>query len=89
VIVICYALSIYKIILFIRILATWFPPPRYGSPLRPILDFIIDITDPVLRPIRSLVKPINAGAMALDLSPIIAFVLLFVIQSAIGCAVLF
>ena len=88
-IVICYALSIYKIILFIRILATWFPPPRYGSPFRPILDFIIDITDPVLRPIRSLVKPINAGAMALDLSPIIAFVLLFVIQSAIGCGVLF
>jgi uncharacterized protein YggT (Ycf19 family) len=43
----------------------------------------------VLRPIRSLVKPINAGAMALDLSPIIAFVLLFVIQSAIGCGVLF
>jgi YggT family protein len=89
VIAICYALSIYRLILFIRILATWFPPPRYGSPLRPVLDFMIDVTDPVLRPIRNLVPPINAGAMALDLSPIIAFVLLSVIQTAIGCGVFF
>jgi len=86
---ICYALSIYKLILFIRIIATWLPPPRYGSPLRPILDFMIDITDPVLRPIRNLIPPVTAGAMALDLAPIIVFVLLFVIQSAIGCGVFF
>ena len=57
--------------------------------MRPVLDFMIDITDPVLRPIRNLVPPINAGAMALDLSPIIAFVLLSVIQTAIGCGVFF
>jgi YggT family protein len=89
VIAICYALAIYKLVLLVRIVAMWLPPPRYGSPLRPVLEFIIDITDPVLRPIRNLVPPINAGAMALDLSPIIVFVLLFVIQSAIGCGVFF
>jgi YggT family protein len=89
VIAICYALSIYRIILFIRILAGWFPPPRYGSPLRPILEFMADITDPVLRPIRNMMPPIRAGAMALDLSPIIVFVLLSVIQTAIGCGVFF
>ncbi|MFL5737218.1 MAG: YggT family protein [Actinomycetota bacterium] len=88
-IAVCYALSIYRFILLIRILATWFPPPRYGSPLRPVLDFMIDITDPVLRPIRNMVPPVNAGAMAVDLSPIIVFVLLTVIQTAIGCGVLF
>jgi YggT family protein len=88
-IAICWALSIYKLILFIRILSAWFPPPRYGSPLRPVLEFMADITDPVLRPIRRLVPPVRAGVMAIDLSPIILFVLLFVLQSAIGCGVFF
>jgi uncharacterized protein YggT (Ycf19 family) len=43
----------------------------------------------VLRPIRRLVPPVRAGVMAIDLSPIILFVLLFVLQSAIGCGVFF
>jgi YggT family protein len=88
-IAICWALSIYRIILFVRILSGWFPPPRYGSPLRPILEFMADITDPVLRPIRNMMPPMRAGAMAIDFSPIIVFVLLTVIQTAIGCGVFF
>jgi YggT family protein len=88
-IAICWALSIYRIILFIRILSAWFPPPRFGSPLRPILEFMADITDPVLRPIRNMMPPVRAGAMAIDFSPIIVFVLLSVLQTAIGCGVFF
>jgi YggT family protein len=88
-IAICWALSIYRIILFIRILSAWFPPPRFGSPFRPILEFMADITDPVLRPIRNMMPPVRAGAMAIDFSPIIVFVLLSVLQTAIGCGVFF
>ena len=88
-IAVCYALSAYRLILFIRIIATWFPPPRYGSPLRLILDFMTDITEPVLRPIRNAVPPVRAGMMALDLSPIIVFVALTVLQIALRCGVFF
>ncbi len=85
----CIALSVYRLILFIRIIATWFPPPRYGSPLRVILDFMTDVTEPVLRPVRGLVPPVRAGMMAIDVSVIIVFVGLTVIQIALRCGVFF
>ena len=56
-----YLLVVYWVILFIRIIASWFPPPREG-PLRTVMRGIYAVTDPVLRPLRSLVPPIRAGA---------------------------
>jgi YggT family protein len=80
----CDALFVYWAILFIRIIASWFPPPREG-PLRTVMRGIFAVTDPVLRPLRSLVPPIRAGMMALDISPIIVFILIGVARRAIGC----
>jgi uncharacterized protein YggT (Ycf19 family) len=37
----------------------------------------------VLRPLRNLIPPIRMGAMALDLSPIVVFVILGVLQRAL------
>jgi YggT family protein len=82
---VCLALSIYWLVLFVRILASWFPPPREG-PLRTVMRGIYGVTDPVLRPLRSLVPPIRAGMMAIDISPIIVFILIGVLRRAIGCA---
>jgi YggT family protein len=81
----CVALSIYWVVLFVRIIASWFPPPREG-PLRSAMRTIYAVTDPVLRPLRSLVPPIRAGMMAIDISPIIVFILIGVLERAIGCA---
>ena len=81
---ICAALSIYWVILFVRIIASWFPPPREG-PLRGLMRGVYAVTDPVLRPLRSLIPPIRAGMMAIDISPIIVFILIGVLQRAIGC----
>jgi YggT family protein len=81
----CLLLSIYWLILIVRILASWFPPPRSG-PLRTILRFCYDVTDPVLRPLRNLIPALRAGAMAIDFSPIILFIVIGVLQRAIGCA---
>jgi YggT family protein len=81
----CAVLSIYWVILFVRIIASWFPPPREG-PLRTIMRGIYAVTDPVLRPLRSLIPPIRAGMMAIDISPIIVFILIGVLERAIGCA---
>jgi YggT family protein len=83
--ILCAALSIYWVILFVRIIASWFPPPREG-PLRSVMQAIYAVTDPVLRPLRSLIPPIRAGMMAIDISPIIVFILIGVLERAIGCA---
>ena len=81
---VCALLWIYWLILFVRILLSWFPPPREG-PLRTLVSGIFAVTDPVLRPLRALIPPIRAGMMAIDVSPIIVFILLGVVERAIGC----
>jgi len=67
-------LQIYVFILIGRLLLSWFPhPPDWA---RPIYTFLYVLTEPVLRVVRPLVPPLRMGAMALDLSPIIIFVVL-------------
>lgn len=80
--VVCILLNIYWFVLFARIILTWFPPPRAGI-ARTIVDLIHDVTEPVLRLVRGLIPPIRMGAMGLDLSPIIIFIVLGVLQSAL------
>jgi YggT family protein len=81
----CLLLTIYWVVLIVRILASWFPPPRSGA-LRTILRFVYDVTDPVLRPLRNLIPALRMGSMAMDFSPIILFIVIGVLQRAIGCA---
>jgi YggT family protein len=76
-------LLIYELILIVRLLSSWFPPPVSG-PLRTAYNLIYDVTEPVLRPVRGLVPPIRMGMMAMDLSPILVFVVIAVIQRALG-----
>ena len=87
--IVCVVLTAYTIILFIRVLVSWaflfgFRPP-YSGPLRTILDLLDDVTEPVLRPLRALIPPIRAGGVGLDLSIIIAFVILAVVRTALNC----
>jgi len=79
---ICDLLIIYNVILFVRVLSSWFPRPMSG-PLRTLWNGLYAVTDPVLRPLRGVLPPVRAGAMALDLSPILAFVIIGVLISAI------
>jgi YggT family protein len=80
--IICILLTVYWVILLVRILSTWFPAPPSG-PIRTILDLVYAVTEPVLRPIRNLLPPVRMGAMAFDLSPIIVFVIIQVLQFSI------
>jgi len=87
--ILCVILTIYTIILFVRVIVSWaylfgFRPPISG-PLRTIIDLLEDVTEPVLRPLRALIPPIRAGGVGLDLSIIIAFVILWVLRAALKC----
>jgi YggT family protein len=87
--VVCVVLTAYTIILFVRVLVSWaflfgFRPP-YSGPLRTVLDLLDDVTEPILRPLRALIPPIRAGGVGLDLSIIIAFVILAVLRTALNC----
>jgi YggT family protein len=77
--ILCILLTVYWFILFARIIASWIRPPMEG-PLRTVWTILYDLTDPVLRPLRNLIPPIRMGAMALDVSPILVFVIIGVLQ---------
>jgi YggT family protein len=76
--IICYALSVYTIILIIRIILSWttmfWSPP---SGLTPVIRIVYDLTEPVMSTFRRVIPPIGG----LDLSPILIFILINLIQS--------
>ena len=67
--VIAKTISIYSYILIIRVLLTWFPNLDWSNP---ILINISAITDPYLNMFRGIIPPLGG----LDLSPILAFIVL-------------
>jgi YggT family protein len=81
----CILLTIYWVILFARIILSWIPPPISGL-ARTLYDIVHDLTEPVLRLVRGLLPPIRMGTVGLDLSPIILFIAIGVIQNALGCS---
>ncbi|MBP0001211.1 MAG: YggT family protein [Cyanobacteria bacterium SID2] len=70
-------LTIYFALLIIRVLLTWFPNVNWYDPPFSILS---QLTDPYLNLFRSIIPPLGG----LDFSPILAILLLQVVQSLIS-----
>ncbi len=70
------AFRIYSYLILARIFLTWMPIDPYS----PVVQFIHKVTEPVLAPFR-IILPL--GGMGLDLSPIIVFFLLSLLQRAL------
>jgi YggT family protein len=70
---------VYFILIFIRILLSWVPRMPYYPWLRAVVDFIHQVVDPYLRIFRRLIPPLGGGGMAIDLSPILAIVVLSIV----------
>jgi len=70
-------LVIRAIMSWVRILA---PRLRLPAPVQWILDFIERITEPPLNWLRRYVRPMRTGAVSLDLSFMVWFVVLLVAQ---------
>nr|WP_275579349.1 YggT family protein [Halanaerobacter jeridensis] len=63
--------DIYSFMILARIIASWVQPPKDNEFMRRFLRFVYEATEPVLAPLRQLI-PIPA----IDLSPIVALLLL-------------
>ena len=55
----------------------------YNAPLRAVTGFIEESVTPYLNLFRRILPPIGAGGMALDLSPMIGLILLFIVQGIV------
>ncbi len=70
---------VYLVLIFIRIIVSWFRSIPYHPILAGFLTFVNDVTDPYLNLFRRFIPMARVGPAALDLSPIVAtFVLLIV-----------
>jgi YggT family protein len=78
----CRLLQAYFLILIVRVVLSWFPISP-GSGMASVFSIIYAVTEPVLAPLRKVIPPIGMGGMGLDLSPIIVFMLVIVLQNAV------
>jgi YggT family protein len=67
-------INAYMILIFIRVILSWVP-----SGLGSFRKVIFDLTEPVLGPARKIIPPLGG----LDLSPIVVFIILQILQSYI------
>lgn len=78
---ICLVLFVFMIVLFVRVILSWIQfagwRPPHSGPLRAAVDVVIDVTEPPLRLLRRVVPP----AGVLDLSVLVAFVVLVVLRT--------
>jgi YggT family protein len=77
--VLAQTLSIYLLVLLVRVLLSWFPNLDWSNPL---LSGVSAITDPYLNVFRGLIPPLGG----FDLSSIVAFLALQLTQSLLNTA---
>ena len=76
-------LTVYIVLIFIRILMSWFTRIPYNRYLDMFLKFISDVTDPYLNIFRRILPPVRIGPGALDLSPIVGVLVLSIVGGII------
>ena len=77
---ICQLISVYYVVLFGRIILSWFPL-QPGTALASIASILYQLTEPVLGPVRRLIPSIGM----IDVSPIVVFFGLQILQQAVFC----
>ncbi len=76
----CSLISVYYIVLIARILLSWFPL-QPGTPMASVASIIYQLTEPVMGPVRRIIPTIGM----IDISPIVVFFGLRILQGALGC----
>jgi YggT family protein len=69
---------VYTVLIFANILISYVPRMPYNRPLRAVLDFVTETTNPYLNFFRRYLRPVGGGGLAFDLSPIVGLIVLFV-----------
>ncbi len=70
-------LQILQVLILVRVVMSWVVSPASRNPL---VEFVRSVTDPILRPIQSVLP--STGPV--DLSPMVALLLIYVLQGFIA-----
>ena len=73
---------LYVWVIIIAALLSWFPARPDGA-LVGVQRVLARLTEPVLRPLRAIIPRPNVGGMGIDLSPLVAVLLLTIVNNVI------
>jgi YggT family protein len=80
-------ITVYVVLIIIRILMAWFTRIPYNRYLDRFLRFVAEVTDPYLNVFRRFIPMIRLGPGALDLSPIVAVLVLSIVGGIVVRAI--
>ena len=83
--IICVLLTVLLLLLLANVVISWLLTAgwRPRGAVYQLVDAIYRVTNPIFRPVRGLLPPIRMGAMGLDLSPLIIFIVISILRSVI------
>jgi YggT family protein len=74
---------VYAVLIFIRILLSWFRLP-YSRWLNIVIEFVTEVTDPYLNLWRRFLPLVRVGPGAIDLSPMVATIVLLLVAGIVS-----
>lgn len=74
---------IIELVIVANAILSWFPMMMQNPTFMKIAAMIDSLAQPILKPIRKLMSKTSFGGMPIDISPIIAILLLGVLQNAL------
>ncbi|MCL7451620.1 MAG: YggT family protein [Anaerolineae bacterium] len=79
--IISWVFQVYEFLILIRVLLSWINVNPYRPAIdHPLVRILYRITDPVLEPLRRIIPPIGG---AIDISPVVALLLLEVLRQIV------
>jgi YggT family protein len=57
--ILCPVLVVFIIVLVLRAVLSWFPPPQSGSGMTQVNGILHDLTEWALRPLRQIIPPVG------------------------------
>ncbi|MEX0869515.1 MAG: YggT family protein [Nitriliruptoraceae bacterium] len=75
---VCFLLQIYWFVLLAYVVFSWIPRPP--EPIMPFVAGVRRLVEPVAAPVRRVLPPVRLGGVALDLSILVVFFGVIVLQ---------
>jgi YggT family protein len=79
---------VYFILIFANIVLSFVPRMPFSLWSKAIIDFIHETTDPYLNIFRRIMRPVGGGPIAIDLSPMVAIIVLLALDRIVVGAIL-
>jgi YggT family protein len=79
---------VYFILIFANIILSFVPRMPFSLWSQAVINFIRETTDPYINIFRRVIRPIGGGPISIDLSPMLAIIVLVVLDGIIVRAIL-